>query len=78
VPHRHDPDGVAGNPVEEPVWPNNDLAILQVRELRDPPAGFGKALEATELLLRLLSEGPRGSGFVATDEGNCVEKLATT
>ena len=75
VPCRDHPHGRAFDPVEEPVRPDNDLSIGEVRKLRDEAAGFGKLLQSAQSLLGSLSERRCSSGVLTPDICDRGEEL---
>ena len=75
MPCCDDPHGRALDWVEEPVGPDDDLAIGQVRKLRDEAAGLRKLLQPAQGVAGSLPERRCGLGVLTSDICDCREKL---
>ena len=75
VPCCDDPHGRALDSIEEPVGPDDDLAIGQVRKLRDEAAGLRKPLQPAQGVAGSLPERRCGLGILTPDICDCREKL---
>ena len=78
VPHRHDPNRFSRAPIEEPIRPDNDFPMRQVRKLRYRPTRFWKFLEATKNSSRFLPELPSGSRTVLSYILQAFKKLSSS
>lgn len=76
VPCCDDPHGRSLDSVEEPVGPNHDLAIGQIRKLRDDAAGFRKLLQPAQGVVGSLQERRRGLRVLPSDICDCREELS--
>lgn len=69
VPHCDNPDRLALDAVEEPVWLDDDLTVRQLGELWNFSARLRMSFESTEDLLRSLPEPKGCCGVVSLDIG---------
>ena len=75
VPRCDDPHGRTLDSVEEPVGPDDDLAIGQIRKLRDDATGFGKLLQPAQGVVGSLPERRCGLGVLTSDICESRKKL---
>lgn len=77
VPRCDDPHGRTLDSVEEPVGPDDDLAIGQIRKLRDDATGFGKLLQPAKGVVGSLLECRCGLGVLTSDICESRKKLGS-
>jgi len=75
VPNRHDPNCPLVNTVEEPKWPDDHLAVRDVRELGYPTPGIRVILQPPQGLLDSTAKPPRCRWLVPSDEIKSLKKL---
>ena len=76
VPCCDGPHGRALDSVEEPVGPDDDLAIGQIRKLRHDATGFGKPLQPAQGAVGSLPERRCGLGILTSDICERRKKLS--
>jgi len=75
MPNGDDPNRVAGDPIEEPEGPNDNLTVRKFRELWNRSARLWKVTQSAQHRLGRLAETARGRRIIPPDVLQPLEEL---